>query len=118
MHRGSRTPTLRLASPPRGTQTRDPATRRCSAASCASPEERARRGWRKGLQMGGGGGGEGGGAQRAGALWRGRGEACGRCCRAGGGEMARPVIFSTSTCSWCRRAKRYLKDQRVPFEEV
>ena len=32
--------------------------------------------------------------------------------------MARPVIFSTSTCSWCRRAKRYLKDQRVPFEEI
>jgi glutaredoxin len=32
--------------------------------------------------------------------------------------MARPVIFSTSTCSWCHRAKHYLKDQRVPFKEV
>ncbi len=32
--------------------------------------------------------------------------------------MARVVLFSTSTCSWCRRAKRYFKDQRVPFKEV
>lgn len=32
--------------------------------------------------------------------------------------MTRPVIFNTLTCSWCRWAKRYLKDQRVPFEEV
>ena len=32
--------------------------------------------------------------------------------------MARVVLFSTSTCSWCRRAKRYLKEQRVPFKEV
>jgi glutaredoxin 3 len=32
--------------------------------------------------------------------------------------MARPVIFSTSTCSWCRRAKRYFKEQGVPFKEI
>ena len=32
--------------------------------------------------------------------------------------MARVVLFSTSTCSWCRRTKRYLKEQRVPFKEV
>ena len=32
--------------------------------------------------------------------------------------MSRVVLFSTSTCSWCRRAKRYLKEQRVPFKEV
>ena len=32
--------------------------------------------------------------------------------------MTRPVTFSTSTCSWCRRAKRYLREQRLPFEEV
>jgi glutaredoxin-like YruB-family protein len=32
--------------------------------------------------------------------------------------MARPVIFSTSTCSWCRRAKRYFREQGVSFKEV
>ncbi len=32
--------------------------------------------------------------------------------------MARVVLFSTSTCSWCRRAKRYFREQRVPFKEV
>ena len=28
------------------------------------------------------------------------------------------MLFSTSTCSWCRRAKRYFKEQLVPFKEV
>jgi glutaredoxin-like YruB-family protein len=32
--------------------------------------------------------------------------------------MSKVVLFSTSTCSWCRRAKRYLKERRVPFKEV
>ena len=32
--------------------------------------------------------------------------------------MARVVLFSTSTCSWCRRAKRYFKERGVPFKEV
>ena len=32
--------------------------------------------------------------------------------------MAKVVLFSTSTCSWCRRAKRYFKDHRVPFKEI
>ena len=32
--------------------------------------------------------------------------------------MARVVLFSTSTCSWCRRAKRYFKEQGVPFKEI
>ena len=32
--------------------------------------------------------------------------------------MAKVVLFSTSTCSWCRRAKRYFKEQRLPFKEV
>jgi glutaredoxin-like YruB-family protein len=27
-------------------------------------------------------------------------------------------VFSTSTCSWCRRAKRYLKERGVPFKEI
>ena len=32
--------------------------------------------------------------------------------------MAKIVMFSTSTCSWCRRAKRYFKDHRIPFKEI
>lgn len=32
--------------------------------------------------------------------------------------MSRVILFSTSTCSWCRRAKRYLRENRVPFKEV
>lgn len=32
--------------------------------------------------------------------------------------MARVVLFSTSTCSWCRRAKRYLRENGVAFKEV
>jgi glutaredoxin 3 len=32
--------------------------------------------------------------------------------------MAKVILFSTSTCSWCRRAKRYFRENRVPFKEV
>ena len=32
--------------------------------------------------------------------------------------MSKVVLFSTPTCSWCRRAKRYFKEHRVPFKEV
>ena len=32
--------------------------------------------------------------------------------------MAKAVVFSTPTCSWCRRAKRYLREKQVPFKEV
>ena len=32
--------------------------------------------------------------------------------------MARPVIFSTPNCSWCRRAKRYFRENGVPFKEI
>ncbi len=32
--------------------------------------------------------------------------------------MSRAVLFSTSTCSWCRRAKRYFRKNRVPFKEI
>ena len=32
--------------------------------------------------------------------------------------MSRVTLFSTSTCSWCRRAKQYLREKRVPFKEV
>lgn len=32
--------------------------------------------------------------------------------------MTKAVLFSTSTCPWCSRAKRYLKDKRAPVEEI
>ena len=32
--------------------------------------------------------------------------------------MSKVVLFSTSTCSWCRRAKRYLRERRVSFKEI
>ena len=32
--------------------------------------------------------------------------------------MEKVVLFSTTTCSWCRRAKKYFKESRVPFREV
>jgi len=32
--------------------------------------------------------------------------------------MPKVVLFSTSTCSWCRRAKRYFRESRVPFKEI
>lgn len=32
--------------------------------------------------------------------------------------MSQVILFSTSTCSWCRRAKRYLKESRVRFKEI
>ena len=27
-------------------------------------------------------------------------------------------MFSTPTCSWCRRAKKYFRENKVPFKEV
>jgi glutaredoxin 3 len=30
----------------------------------------------------------------------------------------RVLVFTTPTCSWCTRAKAYLREQRVPFREV
>jgi glutaredoxin 3 len=32
--------------------------------------------------------------------------------------MVRVVLFSTTTCSWCRRAKKYFKENRIPFKEI
>ena len=32
--------------------------------------------------------------------------------------MPKVVLFSTSTCSWCRRAKRYFKEHGVSFKEI
>jgi len=28
------------------------------------------------------------------------------------------VIFTTSSCPWCRKAKEYLKAHKIPFKEV
>lgn len=32
--------------------------------------------------------------------------------------MTRTIVFTTSTCSWCKRAKRYLTENGVAFKEV
>lgn len=32
--------------------------------------------------------------------------------------MSKVILFSTSACSWCRRAKKYFRENRVPFKEV
>ena len=32
--------------------------------------------------------------------------------------MPKVVLFSTPTCSWCRRAKRFFKEHGVPFKEI
>ena len=32
--------------------------------------------------------------------------------------MAKVVLFSTKTCSWCRRAKKYFRENKVPFKEI
>ncbi len=32
--------------------------------------------------------------------------------------MRKATVFTTPTCSWCRRVKRYLKERGVPFEEI
>lgn len=32
--------------------------------------------------------------------------------------MTKAVLFSTSTCPWCSRAKRYLKEKGFPVKEI
>ena len=32
--------------------------------------------------------------------------------------MSKVMMFSTPSCSWCRRAKKYFKENKVPFKEV
>ena len=34
------------------------------------------------------------------------------------GRRHRVIVFTTPTCPWCRRAKAYLRERRVPFREV
>lgn len=38
--------------------------------------------------------------------------------RAASPAQPRVTVFTTPTCSWCRRAKQYLTQQRVRFREV
>jgi glutaredoxin 3 len=33
-------------------------------------------------------------------------------------KLSKVLLFSTSTCSWCRRAKRYPKERGVQFREI
>ncbi len=32
--------------------------------------------------------------------------------------MPKVTLFSTSTCSWCRRAKKYFRENRVSYKEI
>jgi glutaredoxin-like YruB-family protein len=32
--------------------------------------------------------------------------------------MKKVVVFSTPTCSWCRRLKSYLKENNVRFKDI
>jgi glutaredoxin len=32
--------------------------------------------------------------------------------------VAKVVLFSTPTCSWCPRAKKYFRENRVAFREI
>jgi glutaredoxin 3 len=32
--------------------------------------------------------------------------------------LSKVLLFSTPTCSWCRRAKRYFKERGVHFKEI
>lgn len=32
--------------------------------------------------------------------------------------MTKVVLFTTPSCSWCRRAKKYFRESRVPFKEI
>ena len=32
--------------------------------------------------------------------------------------MKKVIVFSTPTCSWCRKLKSYLKENRIRFKDV
>ncbi len=32
--------------------------------------------------------------------------------------MKRVIVFSTPTCSWCRKLKSYLKENRIRFKDI
>ncbi len=33
-------------------------------------------------------------------------------------KQKKVLLFTTPTCSWCRRAKRYFRDKNVRFKEI
>lgn len=33
-------------------------------------------------------------------------------------KYPRVILFSTPTCTYCRRAKKYLREHNVPFKDV
>ena len=33
-------------------------------------------------------------------------------------RIPKVIIFTTSACPWCRKAKEYLKSHKIPFKEV
>jgi glutaredoxin 3 len=34
------------------------------------------------------------------------------------GRQHKVIVFTTPTCSWCVRVKKYLRERQVPFREV
>ena len=32
--------------------------------------------------------------------------------------MAKIKVYSTPTCPWCHKAKEYLKEKKIPFEDI
>ncbi len=34
------------------------------------------------------------------------------------GKYPKVIVFTTPTCSWCKRTKQYLQSKGVPFKEV
>ncbi len=34
------------------------------------------------------------------------------------GRKHQVLVFSTPTCSWCNREKKYLRERRVPFRDI
>lgn len=34
------------------------------------------------------------------------------------GRKHQVLVFSTPTCSWCNREKKYLREHRVPFRDI
>ena len=33
-------------------------------------------------------------------------------------RIPKVIVFTTSTCPWCRKTKEYLKRNQIPFKEV
>ncbi|MCF7792528.1 MAG: glutaredoxin family protein [Candidatus Cloacimonetes bacterium] len=33
-------------------------------------------------------------------------------------KMKKVIVFSTPTCSWCRKLKSYLKENKIKFKDI